>query len=750
MAEYFNYVIQNQGKSNYLKAIDAINQPLYTLLRGKKVQVLKDKTTHQLFKNDSLSKFLAVLQIIVSFFILIVTVPMKLLSKEHKSLMGRVKDIHKKKIQQFKIAKKIKAKAQKKVRIRALTQKYIQKLKDKVRSRMTPNLLKNKKIAVLTRGLNGYGDYACARKICLHLHEKMGIKKENIAFATCRSGMFGEELTKRGFSVIQDDFQSLRKWGVDFQIIAPVTDDWYVRNKVCLKDIPTLAIAEYGFKRPAYLDVFPNVHSYAFGFTPDSMGVFLNEELLNFREASAEKRIDQLKNIPEPLQNAILGQNYSEEAVRNFAKTSHLYFGYSHNMSEMRSFIKAVVKMNQEIHDRSDLCFYFMGQDFDWKHRNISDEDLIAQGIGSIEYLDLDAPKLSQKMVFGVGKNLKIISAKLNPKYVNDLHKASEFETLGTGDQTFSEELAQGKAQAYELFRHKKELYEQYVAAFPEDMRKEIDFHVDNLINEEKLAQFYIRRRLDPAFAKRVDEAIEHIHETYDFSPRFEKAVNKLLQGTQGLKKEKPKEITLTANPKSEEIPFEKLILLSVKDICKLRIIDGVSEMPEFENSFFKAEEVRIGEETYFATFRYKKGDPEIVALSENPKSNEIPYNTTVLLSGEDMDKMKIRVGDRQSETLEFNDSIFEYERVSKDNKKYYATTRHKIKPPLKIFLTKDPKSNEIPKYYPVILSIDDVIKLKIRRGGKSDLPEFQDSFFDSKQMEMGGDMFYCVTRFKG
>lgn len=90
----FNTVIESSNKSKHLKNIDAINRPLYQLLGGRKVTVLnKDVTQESLVAKTALARFVAVLQIIVSLFLLIVTIPMKLCSKEHKKLMGRVQEL---------------------------------------------------------------------------------------------------------------------------------------------------------------------------------------------------------------------------------------------------------------------------------------------------------------------------------------------------------------------------------------------------------------------------------------------------------------------------------------------------------------------------------------------------------------------------------------------------------------------------------------------------------------------------------
>lgn len=469
--------------------------------------------------------------------------------------------------------------------------------------------LQNKRIVVMTRGLGGMGDYMCARKICLYLHENLGLKLENIALGTRCDESLKKTLSAEGINVIDDKYESRQKWGADIQIFAPVADQWYVSDKLALGDVPSLAIAEYGFNKPDFIEKdYKNAHAYALGLNDTSMGILLHDELLSWSSKPKQvmERLQKLEAVPEKLQKAILSQDYSEKAIKTFAENSKLYFSYAHHESQILSFTQAVANMNHALKDKSNLCFYFMGNDLNkpeyWRNKDEICEYLKGQGIGSIEYVSIDYPKTNETITLGAGKTLKIVVGDLPPNHVKDMHMASEYETLATGDQSFSESISAGKLPAYETYTHKKELRDQFYEALPPIIKSSMEFYSDTRVysfedsklelklSANKLAQFYINRRTDKRIERAAQEAIESIKTNYNFGKRFENALTKLLDSTKGVKKIQSIKISLPEESRitGDEIPFDKLYLLEGKDICKMKIrFNGVSELACFSDSLF-------------------------------------------------------------------------------------------------------------------------------------------------------------------
>lgn len=468
--------------------------------------------------------------------------------------------------------------------------------------RIIAGKLQGLKIAVITIGLGGFGDYLCAAKICTYFHESLGLDMKNIALATEESPNVRQLLSSKGIQIIDHHYDSLKKWGVDFQVIAPVADSWLASQHV-ETSIPTLAIAEYGFNSPDYLKK-ESVATYAFGLSDNSMGIIFEPQQ---RESDPLVRLTNLCNIPLNIQKAILGEEFSQRAIEKFAASSKLYFSYAHNESEMLSFMQAIVKMSFQLNDDKECCFYFMGNDLSdpkfWFVKDDLKEETIFNtfkkcGIGIIEYKWLGSE--NETLLFHLNKDserkIKIITGNIPHQYVMTLHQSSEKEALVTGDQSFSEAIAVKKFPIYEYYRHKKEFFEQFQSLIPEEIRditsfyKGKDIQLVQALDANKLANFLVLNNTDERTQQLVDEVLNNISNNYNFAERFDSAINMLLEKTKEVKKNIPKKIDLPSKELllGDEIPFDEFFQLSTDDIVKLLInSEGKSKLPIFDDSVF-------------------------------------------------------------------------------------------------------------------------------------------------------------------
>lgn len=488
--------------------------------------------------------------------------------------------------------------------------------------------LHNKKVVVITLGVNGLGDYICARKICSYFHEKLGVPMNNIALSSDADEKTKAIMQGNGLNFIGDGFHDIQSWNADVQVFTPALVSKNLENIVRPRMVfnnttPTLAIAEYGFKRPDHLEhQCEHLHAYSFGFSEDSLGYIPDAELRQWAKEKDSKtpvqRLQHLSNAPVVLQQAILGQPYSQTAIEKFAKGSKLYFGYAHQSSEVYSFISAVASMSHAIKDNSDLCFYMMGDETlppsimkamgSAKFKKF-EEGLIKAGIGKIEFVKISNSAKSKKSVnetltinAASGRTLKFITGSIPFQHVNAMHMAAEDESLFTGDQFLSEGTSAEKLPlVYEQYPHKEKSYDQLLGALPAELipltafyAPATSFDLAHELDSGKLAKFFILRRTNQKVGETVKKAMTHLAGTCDFSPRFDRALLKVLKLTEGLKRVVVEPFELPDEPEltGDEIPFDKQVWISGDDHAKLRINDSqddlLSDHPQYADSKFR------------------------------------------------------------------------------------------------------------------------------------------------------------------
>lgn len=478
--------------------------------------------------------------------------------------------------------------------------------------------LKDKKIVVITREIGGLGDYLCAKKICLYAHEKLGIPLENIALASAANEEAQKILKHEGLNLIKDKYEDIIAFKASLQIFSPVTDDFFVSPRLGLgSPIPTLVIAEYGFKKNIFLESYKNLHAYSFGLDEDSLGFIPSTELRkwsNIKDSFSKiEKLQKLSSVPVQFQKAILGKPYSQEVIEEFSKSSKFYFGYAHNKTEIYSFIEAVAGMNHALKDTSDLTFYFMGQTEiisflknkryygGVKGMSYSEKALQEAGISKFCVVNaLNGETYESVLDPKSKKTIRLVVGHISSECVSAMHMASEDESLVTGDQSFSEVISAGKYPVYERYNHKEKLYKQFYEVLPEILRGEVNFYkagdgdkwrLSEEIDAVKLSAFFIKRRTNTKIALAVKVSLKHITDTFDFSPRLDRAILKLLECTKDIKMEPVVSLVLPEECllKSKDIPFDTKVSIGSNYILTMKIdFNGNSHHPEFEDSIFE------------------------------------------------------------------------------------------------------------------------------------------------------------------
>lgn len=468
------------------------------------------------------------------------------------------------------------------------------KIKDSEERQQLKVLLQNSRILVLSKTVGGWGDISCGLKVGDFFYRQLGIPLKNLGISTTADSGALKVLNVDQIPVINMQVNQILKWKADLHIYVPVAEE--VDPKIDIeRPVRTMAISEYGYDIPKFLEkTNPNLKAYSLGFAEDTLGFFVNEDLWRWNcensSLSSKQRLKVLAYVPKQLQRAILKDDYSETSIVKFSDRSKLYFAYAQDRGNIYSFMAAVVAMNAKLNSDAELCFFVMGprmpSPFD------SSKELLSKyKISAIEFIAWDTGK-TEKVVWGSeGNKIKIVYGVLTPFNVNSLSKASEDESLCTGDQSFSDKLSVGKCFAFEV-NHKKKSHEQYLSLVPEDIQGHLRYYnSDGTINPEKLYQFFYLRRTNQSFEKAYREANNKIVQTCSFQQRFERALLSFLKTPLN----DTKKATLIKLPKvlkGNEIPFDKPIYLSRDDAVRLRIRDRLSELSQHADSIFDAEAV--------------------------------------------------------------------------------------------------------------------------------------------------------------
>lgn len=447
--------------------------------------------------------------------------------------------------------------------------------------------LEDKRVVVITKGLNGL---ACANKIAHYCLNRLGAK--NIALAVPDKRVPEETYIGEEITILDATFLSVREWNPTIQILVPAESS-FVRSFILTKDIPTLAIAEFGFDRPNDLDEFPNVRAYSIGIEKGALGILIDHEFHKKRVDAKEA----FSELPLMLQMAISNPQ------------GKFYFGCAHYPQEIANFIYAVVKMNVHLEESSDLCFYFMGKAdllFSLRQDIGFQQNLKSCKISCVEfchYLDLNSIH-TEILDPSLNKKVRIITGMISSQFVPLLQMASEYEKLGTGD-LFSQLLTEGVFPVYETYSHPEKLLSQFWDALPLQMRELVNFYdhqkSDRLsltLNADKLADFFIQRRTNPGTHEMIQNALDSIISRYDFGPRFEEAIGSLMTQTASLDRRSIPTLVLPTEKqiKSKDFPFEIEVYLPHQEMLKLQMINHkLSEHPAFADSSFTYTSVGTG-----------------------------------------------------------------------------------------------------------------------------------------------------------
>lgn len=339
-----------------------------------------------------------------------------------------------------------------------------------------------KDICVCGLLFDGRGDVVGAKRIADLIAD---LYKENVTFTICEPNLsFQERLV---YALSGREIKPLTKeesktWGVEefsekliagkkMFVVFPTYQDSLLPDWIQSAKVPVVKLREPGSGPP--LPDLVRGEAFNLGVGKGEWGIVFLDDL--FRDAllhvddTSLERLKCLEQVPDELTKLILGSSYSSESVAAFDQSSRLHTGYGSHAEFMGAFVNAVAAIPDQ--KNVTVCLMTeMPENFD----SLLDIRLLF-GLGFKNFQIFSGEQLKYNKTFKQGakgdRTLKIIFYPLpNFDHTVALRKSANRATLGTGDQSFNENLALCMHSAYDVRAHKNDSAIDYI-----EIAKQID-----------------------------------------------------------------------------------------------------------------------------------------------------------------------------------------------------------------------------------------------------------------------------------
>lgn len=241
-------------------------------------------------------------------------------------------------------------------------------------------------------------------------------------------------------------------------ILYPTYHDSTIPSFIQMANIPMLRLREYGVGQPTKGAVEGT--TYPLGVGQEDYGLLLDSDLYSYGEEHrcdhSLKRLKQLKGLPLNLTKIILGAPFAQKNLEAFDQNNKLFSGYGYNDSAIIDFIETLCTFNST----NDLTICLLNKPIP----NV--QSLLRKTLFDKQFKDIsiytpneeqewDCKHLSFNEKAKGNRTFKLIFAKLKPSDSLTLAKASEPQTLTTGDQSFIERLLLRHYPLYDCRPHK-------------------------------------------------------------------------------------------------------------------------------------------------------------------------------------------------------------------------------------------------------------------------------------------------------
>lgn len=350
--------------------------------------------------------------------------------------------------------------------------------------------LGNRKILVSTAREAGYGNLICMLKIASMLHERLGIPTENILLSYDRSSDVDFESLNTKYHFQTTGERAVKERGdLACRLIVPFSGAQFYPLSC-----PTLCIPQYGHEtHPECMPrqgrsqletvISGSVDWLSMGLSAEkNKGILISDELRAWgfspESKNSQKRIEQLANVSPQIKRRIFDKETIQTAdLVAFDQRNRLYYGYASQCNVFGDFIEAVGEVDKMKNSEKNIVI--VSPISPWTAKEMIEFNkfqgtlakLRESGIGRIEIKAFEQNG-SEEILYSKtlnensGKTMTIVVGSIPFEDTTSLWKASEKETVVTGDQSLSEAISANKTFAYETLTHKWMLADEINADF--------------------------------------------------------------------------------------------------------------------------------------------------------------------------------------------------------------------------------------------------------------------------------------------
>jgi hypothetical protein len=459
-------------------------------------------------------------------------------------------------------------------------------------------ITENKNILFYAHYFNGLGDISSAFKIGNALHECLNIAKENLFCGTNeeqkaaifnknqftilapRASFFGPPSLTTYFAEMQKVHQFA------FQVIpAPSINE--AASLFFATRVPSLVLYEYGFKNHPFHPAFKNfvtTKSLGLNEKEGEIGILIDSELYEWgfsKEAQISlKRIEQLQFVNSSLREAIL----ENEDFVSFDAQSLLYVGYTNQFTSSVKFIKDLSDLNTyDSSNQKNLTFILPGNFSTQFQSCVELTDIPSLVIKEVNRNGTIKEVMRRKGKEGE-KTLTIFTGSINHVDFKHLLKASEKETVVTGDQSLSEAISLNKVFMYEALNHKHKFANDIQTTYSTNSQFDVQVTFFNA-HSANMRKFFEKNRQDnyQHFFK-VNKIICEKHNA--FTQIIKLIEEKKLSASNSVLPQ----IVSNSDPFDyEKMPFDQPIIFELDHLLNLKIKteDSKSTLKIFNDSIF-------------------------------------------------------------------------------------------------------------------------------------------------------------------
>lgn len=401
--------------------------------------------------------------------------------------------------------------------------------------------------------LDGRGDIYGAHEIALRIQKLMPHAKVTFTVLKPR---FRNEFEASLFADIEyvdiAEIEKQENWTIEKEecalkaastfkriIVYPTYHDTMLPKEILNFNDNVIKLREYSVGKPTFGTVKGPTYTLGLAKDQGEKGVLLpmefSQNLPPYRETTPLVRLSHLKKVDPALCKAILGKEFSDEAIQEFNKTSKLYLGYFSQAGMFFCFINALLRCKKgkisilNTQKRPDNLLPEIQKTL-WK-----------SGFGSIRiiefsnYTDFTVQNHKFKTNNPKSRECTIIFRPLFGVEMEAMLDASEEESLVTGDLSPFRFLAHRKTIAYDTRVQKHESAKAIIelAATFDPLFKDLLPYAffgaeepteicDSLEIQDGMIAFFMAME-DPSLKANWNLFIDEVFAKYDFAPEMEK-----------------------------------------------------------------------------------------------------------------------------------------------------------------------------------------------------------------------------------